>query len=66
MQLPSKGQTLDADVLIVRTLTGMAVATLPYRGSQASISHIQPGTYEVRSLNRKGITHRLGFLEIKR
>ena len=27
MQLPSKGQTLDADVLIVRTLTGMAVAT---------------------------------------
>lgn len=66
MQLPPKGQTLDADVLIVRTLTGMAVATLPYRGSQASISHIQPGTYEVRSLNRKGITHRLGFLEIKR
>ena len=66
MQLPSKGQTLDADVLIVRTLIGMAVATLPYRGSQASISHIQPGTYEVRSLNRKGITHRLGFLEIKR
>jgi len=66
MQLPSKGQTLDADVLIVRTLTGMAVATLPYRGSQASISHIQPGTYEVCSLNRKGITHRLGFLEIKR
>ena len=66
MQLPSKGQTLDADVLIVRTLTGMAVATLPYRGSQANISHIQPGTYEVRSLNRKGITHRLGFLEIKR
>ena len=66
MQLPSKGQTLDADVLIVRTLTGMAVATLPYRGSQACISHIQPGTYEVRSLNRKGITHRLGFLEIKR
>lgn len=66
MQLPSKGQTLDADVLIVRTLTGMAVATLTYRGSQASISHIQPGTYEVRSLNRKGITHRLGFLEIKR
>ena len=66
MQLPSKGQTLDADVLIVRTLTGMAVATLPDRGSQPSISHSQPGTYEVRSLNRKGITHRLGFLEIKR
>ena len=66
MKLPSKGQTLDADVLIIRTLTGTAIATLPYRGSQAAISHIQPGTYEVRSLNRKGITHRLGYIEIKR
>lgn len=66
MQLPPKGKTLDADMIIIRTLMGTAVATLPYRGSTADISRIPSGSYEVRSLNQKGITHRLGFLEIKR
>ena len=64
--LPSKGQTLDADIIIVKSLTGVAVATLPYRGSQASISKIPCGIYQICSLNRKGITHRLGYLEIRR
>jgi hypothetical protein len=66
MQLPPKGKTLDADMIIIRALMGTAVATLPYRGSTADISRIPSGSYEVRSLNQKGITHRLGFLEIKR
>ena len=64
--LPSKGQTLDADIIIVKSLTGVAVATIPYRGSQASISHIPNGIYAISSLNRKGVTHRLGYIEIKR
>ena len=64
--LPPKGKTLDADVIIVKSLTGVDVATLSYRGTQASISHIPCGTYEIRSLNRKGITHRLGYMEVKR
>lgn len=66
MQLPPKGQTLDAKMLIVKSLTGTAITTLPYQGQQADISRIPCGTYEVRSLNRKGITHRLGFVEIRR
>ena len=61
-----KGKTLDADILIVKSLTGVAVATLPYRGTHASIEKIPAGIYQVCSLNRKGITHRLGYLEVKR
>ena len=66
LTLPPKGKTLDADILIVKSLTGVAVATLPYRGTHASIEKIPAGIYQVCSLNRKGITHRLGYLEVKR
>lgn len=66
MQLPRKGKVLDADYIVIETLEGCAVATLPYRGTQADIRSITDGMYIVRSLNRKGITHRLGYIIIKR
>ena len=66
LRLPSKGKVLDAPYIILETLEGKSVATIPYRGSHADISNIADGMYVLRSLNRKGITHRLGYVLIKR
>lgn len=66
LRLPSKGKVLDAPYIILETLEGQAVATIPYRGSRADIRNIADGMYVLRSLNSKGITHRLGYVLIKR
>ena len=66
MQLPEKGSGLDADYVIIETLQGVAVKTLPYKGEKADIRSVAAGYYFVRSLGRKGRTHRIGFTEIKR
>jgi len=66
LQLPSKGAVLDAPYIIIETLEGCAVATIPYRGSRADIRRIPEGMYVMRSLNGKGVTHRLGYVLIKR
>lgn len=64
--LPDKDKCLDADYLLVKSLSGTIVTTLPYKGTHADISNIKEGIYTLHSLNRKGITHRLGFMMIKR
>ena len=66
MELPDKGSTLDAKFIIIETLQGQAVKTLPYKGAKADIRDVADGCYFVRSLGRKGRTHRLGFTKIKR
>ena len=66
LQLPEKPATLDADMLIVQTLQGRAVMTIPYKGTTANVSRLPEGVYQLRSLNRRGITHRLGFFAIRR
>ena len=66
MQLPPKGAVLDADYIILKSIAGNTIATLPYKGKTANISRISEGYYAVYSLNRKGVNHRLGFMRIKR
>ena len=66
MFLPQKPETLDADFIIIESITGQVVATIPYRGKQADISRIKDGVYMVKSLNRNNITHNIGRLIINR
>ena len=69
--LPNDGRTLklnssvDAELLIVCTLQGNIIHTCTYR-QQISIASLPEGIYELKSLNHKGITHRLGFFIIRR
>jgi uncharacterized lipoprotein YddW (UPF0748 family) len=60
LKLPDNRGVLDAQYVVVQTLQGTLVTTLPYT-RQINISLIPEGIYELKSLNRKGITHRLGF-----
>ncbi len=73
--LPNDGQTLfvptdncmfDANYLLVETLQGGIMATKHYNGHTIDISDIADGVYVVKSLGRKGVTHRLGFFTVKR
>lgn len=66
MILPPKGKTLDADYIIIESFEGAAISTKAYKGEYADINDIPDGMYYIRSLNKKGITHRMGYTVIKR
>ena len=62
--LPDKGQTLDADFVIVENFMGQAVTTAPYN-STLNVAPLPDGMYQLRSLGRKGRNHRIGFFAKK-
>lgn len=64
--LPQKGQTLDCEYIIIKSITGNIIAIRPYKGTFADISSIKNGCYILYSLNKKDVAHRLGFFIIKR
>ncbi len=66
MSLPDKGKTLDAEYILISSLTGNAITTRPYKGKYADIRNIKDGCYMVYTLNKRDITHKIGFLIIKR
>ena len=66
LQLPAKSPVLDADYIAVETLQGQLLMTAPYRSRYVNISRLPDGFYVLRSIGRKGVTHRLGYFTIKR
>ena len=65
MQLPEWEKVIDARYITLETLQGSIVATRLHR-PEVSIADISDGMYIVRTLHKKGIAHRLGFLKIDR
>ena len=71
--LPNNGRLLavpqrnlfDADLLLVCDLQGRTIKTFTNR-SQLNIGQLPEGMYLLKSLNKKGYTHRLGYFSIKR
>jgi hypothetical protein len=66
MVLPEKGKVLDADVIAFVSMAGNVITTRPYRGKRADIRTIPDGIYTLRSVNKKGVTHRIGMVYIRR
>ena len=66
LSLPRKDKALDADMLFVETLQGNVVGQFTYHGERLDISTIPDGVYQLRTVNSKGITHRLGFFAVRR
>ena len=56
----------DADIVVVESLAGNALVTLHVRNHTIDISRLPEGVFTLRSLHRKGITHRIGMFRIKR
>jgi hypothetical protein len=71
--LANNGRTLtvpqrnlfDADLLVVTDMKGRTLQTYTNR-EQINISRLPEGMYQLRSLHKKGYTHRLGLFSIKR
>lgn len=66
LQIPSKEETIDAGIVAIETMQGSIIATMPNTGAKISVSKIKDGFYLLRSINAKGVSHRLGFFIIKR
>lgn len=68
LQVPNEVMLTDAQYLLVETMQGAAVATLPYKrlSTTVNITSIPNGIYHLRTLNRKGRSHRLGTFIVKR
>lgn len=66
--LPDATALADAEFLVVETPQQQAVATLHHTRNQkkAHIDNIDEGVYVLRSLNKRGVSHRLGMFAIKR
>lgn len=63
VQLPDLHSQLDARFVVIETQQGGIIAVKPYPANGLlNIADIPEGMYILRSLNRKGITHRIGFL----
>ncbi len=57
-------KVLDAEYIVVESLEGNQLMTFPFKGQDISTAGINDGIYILRSLNRKGVSHRLGFILI--
>lgn len=66
LRLPEKSNVLDASFITIETLQGHIVTTRPYKGSTTDVSRLPEGMYVLRSLGRKGVSHRLGHFIILR
>ena len=64
--LPQKSKILDADLIAIETFQGTIIATRPYRNMQVDIRDIPSGIYIIRSLNARGVSHKLGYVLIRR
>jgi len=65
--LPAKPSTTDANYVIIETLHGKKMQLSPYVDNQPiDVRHLPDGIYQVRSIGRKGVTHRIGFFSVKK
>lgn len=64
LPMPLLNQT-DAEYIVAETLQGTIIATW-HTARTLSIGHLPEGYYIVKALGRKGRTHRLGHLMIRR
>lgn len=62
LTLPPKPASLGADYIAVSDIAGRIVLTLPYKPGKAYIGSLADGIYTLRSLGKKGVTHRLGMV----
>ncbi len=66
LQIPQIMLQGDTQYFTIETLTGTVVATFRQHGNSIDVSRIANGMYTLRTLNRKGISHRLGYFVVKR
>ncbi len=65
LPLPTLTNEGDAEFYVIESLAGNAITTQK-AGDALDISRLKDGVYTLRSINRKGIQHRIGGFIVKR
>lgn len=58
--LPKKESTIDASHIVIEDMQGRMLTTRLYQGTSINIKNLPDGMYTLRSLNKRGVSHRLG------
>ena len=58
--LPHMGKNVSIKRIIIESLRGSVVSITKQNGNKVDIRDLPDGTYHIKSLNKKGITHTLG------
>ena len=66
LTLPHKPSVLDAEYIFIETLQGRRIGTYLYNVKTLDVSPLPEGMFVLRSLSKKGNTHRIGFFCIRR
>ena len=66
LSLPAKNSVLDARLIVIETLQGTIIDTRSYQGKSINVYRLPEGFYVLKSLNHKGVSHRLGFFIVRR
>lgn len=66
LTMPAIARNVDADYAIIESLTGVMIASQPYNSKSVNISHLPDGMYNIKTVNKKGVTHKLGCFMIRR
>jgi hypothetical protein len=71
LQLPDAAQLTNARYVTIESLPGNIISTLPIQRTKekpytVDIHKLKDGVYVVKTLEKKGLTHRLGMFTIKR
>lgn len=66
LHLPQKGNVLDADHIAIETVLGQLICMRSFDTATTNISNLPEGMYVLRSVGRKGVSHRLGHFVIRR
>ncbi|MCR4854123.1 MAG: family 10 glycosylhydrolase [Prevotella sp.] len=64
--LPRMFDNFDANRISFESHTGVVVATKPFRGMEVDVHDLPNGSYVIRVINSRNVSHRLAFLEVKR
>jgi uncharacterized lipoprotein YddW (UPF0748 family) len=63
--LPSWIKECDG-IIIAAGINGNAIKALPTKNNIADIRNLKDGMYQIRVINKKGNSHRIGYVKIKR
>nr|MBP7472709.1 family 10 glycosylhydrolase [Prevotella sp.] len=65
LSMPEKSSTTDASVVIICDLQERLITSKTYN-KKIYVGDMKEGMYELRTLNSRNISHRLGFFQVKR
>lgn len=66
VELPLQDIPGDVKLVTIENMTGITIASKAIKGMRISVVDLDNGIYNIRTLNKKGVSHRIGYFMIRR